>query len=415
MTCDEHLTAMVPYLRGELEPLRRAHIESHLGHCGACAAVRDQLAAGLEAARGWRPELTPDEIERRVVRLGPYLEPRGGRVSLVAGLAGAALLGALVVTIAVLARSHRPTPRMEEATTVFDFSDNVAFDLIPGEPALTHHQPAPYLRLIAPRTWDGALVRRGRRTTIDMSRGFVAVAFTGGHGRRLRVRTPAATVDVVGTRFVVDIGANGVTTVAVSEGRVRVRAGGRTLAVGADQVRAVGAGGEPIAAKAPPSIRLLEDHYLVRHAPRPRPQPPATGPPPHPPAVAIRDVLAQLARAEELANDDQVAAAVTIFESCADDASSSYDPYRDLCRLQLARLWGFRQNEPARAHALLERLARGRGQVAREAALARCELALERDPCAARACLEQIAVDSDARHEVTGLMARWRLEERTCP
>jgi hypothetical protein len=416
MTCEEHLTAMVPYLKDELEPLRRTRIESHLGHCESCAAVRDRLAAGLDAARDWQPELEPDELDRRVARLGPYLADSSPTPRL-AWLAGAAIPVVLIAVGVVLWTGRdEAVVAPEEPTTVFDFSDGLSFDVIPGEPALTRHEPTPYVRLIAPRHWDGAMVRQGRRTTIEMSRGFVAVAFAGGKGRRLRIRTPLVQVDVVGTRFVVDVAENDVTTVAVSQGRVRVQAHGRTVMVRAGQVRAVDASGE-VSATAPPSTRYLEDEYLVSHTPpRPKPARPTREPRDEPrPTIAISDVLDQLARAEDLANDDQVAAAITIFQSCAEDQDASYDPYRDLCRLQLARLLGFKQGEPAAARRLLERLARRPGPVAREAALTLCELALERDPCRAKACLEEIAAaDESARPEVTGLLARWRLLERTC-
>jgi len=420
MTCEEHLTAMVEYLRGELEPLQQTRLESHLGHCDSCAAARDQLASGLEAAQNWQPELDAETLERRIARLAPYMEPRPERISLrLAWIAGAMATAALIVALGLVIGSRQEQTLPEEPTTVFDFSDGIAFDV--GEPALTRHQPTAHVRLIAPRDWDGAMVREGRRTTIDMSRGFVAVAFAGGKGRRLRVITPSLRVDVIGTRFVVDVAEDGITTVAVSQGKVRVNTGRRATLVAAGQVRAVDTDGQLIAASAPPSIRYLEDEYLVEHTPparrrRARAEPPS-GPAESPaePAVAISDVLDQLARAEELANDDQVAAAVTIFESCAEDAHPSYHPYRDLCRLQLARLVGFKQGRLAQARALLRRLSQNRGQVGREAALALCELELAKDPCAAKACLEEMATgDDSARREAAGLLGRWNLEERAC-
>jgi hypothetical protein len=415
--CDEYLEQVVPYLRGELAPLPRARLESHLAHCRTCAAVERQLSAGLAAARTWEPSpLAPEQLERHLARLSPYLETRS-RFRIAALAAATVAAGLLAVGAAWLLRTT--PPEADPPTMVFDFSDEVAVDLQPGEPELVRHQPTPHVRLLAPCNWDGRMVRQGHHTVIDMSRGFVAVAFHGGSGRRLRLRTPALQVDVVGTRFLVDVAATR-TTVVVSHGRVRVRAAGRVTAISAGEALAFDRRGTPVTATAPPVSRHLEHEFLVElpslPSPRPRTVSEAPSAPPVAP-VAISDVFEQLARAEELASNNQVAAAVAIFESCAEDRREVYAPYRDLCRLQQARLIGFRQGRVAAARALLEPLSGRPGSVAEEATWTLCELDLERAPCRARACLELLAASEelDVRREASQLLERWRLREHPCP
>jgi hypothetical protein len=72
-------------------------------------------------------------------------------------------------------------------------------------------------------------------------------------GRQLTISTPQATIEVIGTRLAVSSGSER-TSVAVDEGRVRVRAGTTTAEVGAGE-RAEAASGAPLSVASAPTLR----------------------------------------------------------------------------------------------------------------------------------------------------------------
>jgi TolA-binding protein len=73
-----------------------------------------------------------------------------------------------------------------------------------------------------------------RRATVELRRGTLIGDFDGSSGGSLRIVTADATVDIVGTRFLVETSSER-TRVAVEHGRVRVESGGRVRLVGALQ------------------------------------------------------------------------------------------------------------------------------------------------------------------------------------
>jgi len=74
--CEEPRGALIAYAAGELKPLERARVESHLGHCRHCAAVRNTLDLGLSEARNWQPEVDMQRLDILATGLGPYVEAR---------------------------------------------------------------------------------------------------------------------------------------------------------------------------------------------------------------------------------------------------------------------------------------------------------------------------------------------------
>jgi len=74
--------------------------------------------------------------------------------------------------------------------------------------------------------------REKQRVELELGRGTLLADFDGSGGRSLRISTPDATVDIVGTRFMVDTSATR-TRVAVAHGLVRVESKGRSRMVGA--------------------------------------------------------------------------------------------------------------------------------------------------------------------------------------
>jgi hypothetical protein len=317
----------------------------------------------------------------------------------------------LALTIWVLLPKAVPSP---EATSL-SISAAPSTVSIPGVAPVWRQQVSPFVRLVAAADWDGRVEVIGRSTEIDLRRGFVAVSFLGGRGRALRLRGGAVDVEVVGTRFLVERLADNV-FVAVAEGTVRLRVGGATHLVRAGEQRELGANQTlPVAGGVRPSQAVLADPYLTAFA---EPERPARPPRPRP-TLTGEDVTLQLARAEELVDIDQIAAAETIYEACVDDTDDAYNPFRALCRLHLARLYGFFRGRSTEARALLQELAQtAGGEVGREAALAECELDLKSDPCRTKSCLLRLTQRSgdepELGREAGRLLDRWSLSERKC-
>ncbi len=432
LSCEHHAEDLVPYIRGDAAALVKTRLESHLQHCAACRRLHREMAMALAGAANLKPELKATELDRKVLRLSPYIEASRARQSQrhrpLAWLAVGTTTVAVLLAIALIAvytpsREAVVAPMPVAALAEMGVDDD-PFEL---DVAPVHHQPTPHIRILAATLWDGQIETHGRRTMVRMTRGFAAISFVGGQRRRLIVQTPAASLEVVGTRFLVDVNDDGNVTVAVADGRVRVRnpqtpdkpvmlRAGTTLV-------ATREGTWTKAQELPMSAAHLDDPYLtelhnasssgerVRTPKNPTLQSdPVMGP-------QVSDVLEQLERAEQLATRDQPAAAVTIYESCADDEDPTYNPYRDLCRLQLARLLAFELGNQQRARALFELLVGAPSDVGSEASLALCELDLESDPCQARACLTKLAdlsSEPQLAREAKSLLGRWRLDSEVC-
>ncbi|MBI5508177.1 MAG: FecR domain-containing protein [Deltaproteobacteria bacterium] len=427
--CIELRAAMFSYLQGSLVGLEKARLEGHLSGCERCRMLRDTLGRGLRAAQEHQGELEPEHLKRLLARLSPYVEAqtvRERRHDLAWSGVGVAVTALAVLAIVwgirrfeaadAVATTPAPSPAVAVAPpTLLEPS---------GAVGVVELNPTPFVRLIAASGWDGQVQVAGRRVVVAMSKGFVAASFVGGHGRTLRVATPNAAVDVVGTRFLVAAGPQGATTIAVAEGRLRVRVGVRVWQVGDGEQHAYGADGEELALVAAPGLGHLDAAALLaHHAPAKRPERP--GPPPRSDqgseaeAGVFPDVLEQLEHAERLADRGQPDAAFTIYDSCVSDAAEAYAPYRQLCRLEMARLLGFRLGKIERARDSFRRLAGDTTtEVGRQATLALCELDLATNPCRAVACLERIDADlthpPELRREAVRLSGQWRVGAGGC-
>lgn len=187
---------------------------------------RVQARLGAQAAREGGPE-------RRI-------RPRHTRVAWSLGFAAATILAFVLGT-----RLRRLEPPMAVAPLVLE-----PYALHPpAEPGSTvprkgldrlelpaHASMRARLGAAADLTLLGPLeltVRDGekQRVELDLARGTVLGDFDGSGGRRLRISTRDATIDIVGTRFMVDALAAR-TRVAVAHGLVRVESKGRLRMVG---------------------------------------------------------------------------------------------------------------------------------------------------------------------------------------
>ncbi len=115
----DHLTAEVlaDLGMGLLDETSAAHAEHHLTHCADCAALRDQFPALVDALAELPSEQMPEQVWQRLsaaLAAEPVVTPEGSAtvvpleaarkrrwtrpgIGLVAGAAGVALLGAIVV------------------------------------------------------------------------------------------------------------------------------------------------------------------------------------------------------------------------------------------------------------------------------------------------------------------------------
>ena len=411
--CAELRQDMVAFVSGELEPLVKARLEAHLAHCPACRELEVELGRGLEAAQHYEPTLDAEHRRRLEARLSPYIEAQTGRRAQLLAWSGiglvavSLLLVAGVLTWGLRFRTGTPTPVAEPSPLMAV----VPLPVAPAAPAVERSEPTPFVRLVTGGGWDGKLQVEDRKLTLTASRGFVAASFNGGHARSLRVVTPAAVVEVVGTRFLVEVTSDA-TTVAVADGRVRVKAGKVVRSVAAGDLVTLAASGEGLAAAEPTGRPFLEDPYLLTHHAAGTPAAVVKKPGKEAAPKEMWPVLDQIEQAEALVNKGQLEAALTIYQSCVADAAEAYAPYRQLCRLEMARLLGFRLGKTERARDILQRLVREeRGEVGRQAALANCERDLKANPCRAIACLadvvEATGSEPELKREAERLAARW--------
>lgn len=429
--CEQHREQLIAFVRGELEPLVSERLDAHLGHCTDCTDLHDDLVVSLSGAAAYAPELEPKRLDQMMTRLVPYMERRGSRTSWRFTWALAPAVAALLLVIAgawMIFSLRAPAETMPVAMAVVPAEPLMIEPLVPQ---VIRAEPAPFARLVARTDWGGHVQRQGRRVTMQMARGFVAVSFAGGRGRKLRISTPAVTVDVVGTRFFVEIDDDGRTHIGVAEGKVRVRSDVRSGFVAAGEVRTITIDGRWIdAGGSSAAAPFLDDPYLTEHqAPdelaavrQPRPKQESEE---EVASVKIfnepqsSNILAELERAEELASAGRMEAAVAIYRDCAADRSTDHDPYRALCGLELGRLVGFELGRLEQARSIFDRLiGSGTPEIDRQASLARCELDLNADPCRAAACLSRVAGsaggDATLRDEAARLLRRSGLADRQC-
>jgi hypothetical protein len=263
--------------------------------------------------------------------------------------------------------------------------------------------PTPFVFVVASDTWDGRVEANGGDVSVTMARGFAVFAFKGGRGRKLRVSAPDALVEVVGTRFSVEV-RDGATRVLVGDGRVRVMTlqGTRLLVPGESMVAGDGRGDwRADAYLDDPHLVRLDAHGAKRRGGRKHA---AVG------GADTTDLFEQLARAEDLAQAGQLDAAISAYRQVA--STAAHPTYSELAEYEIARIIGFKQGHADQARSILRKLAqRGRSEAKRQATLALCELDLVERPCRAARCLHELAsgVDYQLAREAKGLLKHWAL------
>lgn len=416
--CEKYVGRLGQLAAGELRGLERTRLEAHLRACGSCRAAADALGAGLLAARSWQPQVSAEHLAALNQRLEPFVPARAGatRGRRGAWFAAGALAAALGVILIGLWPGSSPTQLSAP-------QGRTLAQPVPLPPAVERRQVSPHLRMVTSAGWEGRVEGEPGDHSITLASGFVVLDFVGGEGRHLRVSAPDALVEVVGTRFYVEV-TPGVTRVGVAEGKVRVLTLLGTQVLTAGDHLTLGGGDSPPPSRARP---FLTDTYLMEHRASAPPEAVKRKPARRrqlqvnrdgPRAVevsAASQLLERLAAAEELARLGQLREAIGAYRKLAKDAPPG--AVRDMARYEMARLWGFRMGEIQRARSILAALARGSGEVSRQARLALCELDLKARPCQAAACLAELeanAHDFPLREEAARLYAHWGLEKVRC-
>ncbi|MEL6547808.1 MAG: FecR domain-containing protein, partial [Myxococcota bacterium] len=263
---------LVPYARGELEPLQAQWVAARLARDPKLAARADSLRAALTDARSYAPELDANHRERLLARVhgmhGLHEAPARPRGWLWGAMALAAVV--LAVSIGFLLGTKRDGSEhgdiQSQEPMAFDFSgdddgnefdghefDGLTVDAKRGasgfargsDPQEEQERSGPArrevsanLRALVSRDWSGRVDGDEQDSHVRVDRGSIAFAFRGGEGRRLEVSTDHARVVVVGTRFSVGVsgtGARAATVVEVSQGAVEVWRGRRRYEVSAGE------------------------------------------------------------------------------------------------------------------------------------------------------------------------------------
>jgi hypothetical protein len=435
--CEEQRALLIAYLKDELAPLEKTRLDSHLGHCRRCVQVKDELARAFGATSAWTPEIAEEHLDGLVERLSPYiLEAERARQPRPFALAFAAAAGLAVAMLFVFVVLPRMMTTVQENRQAIAKTEPAPI----AEPEKTSAavlavRPTPHIKLVASASWDGRVEALDDvRSEITMKHGFAVIEFEGGQGRHLMVHAPGVDVEVVGTRFFVDVAPDGGSSVVgVKKGRVRAVTKTRQDEIDAGDARAYAPDGElSKAAYAPRATEYLEDTSFGTTATEPEPEPQAKvevkdEPKPHPvpkhrsrtqklhPPPGSGVATAILARAEDFARMDETDAALGLYQELIDTTDPKLVPYRPLARYETARIFGFVRDDRPRAEAILRDLAKNAGgEVATEAAFALCELDLSAAPCRARACLRRLSGRAATRAEARALLEHWGLEALTC-
>ncbi|MEO8703163.1 MAG: outer membrane protein assembly factor BamD [Kofleriaceae bacterium] len=232
------------------------------------AMTHDDRLDDITRARVW------NAIEDRIAA---EPAPRSRRGLVIAGGLCAAAAAAAIVVFAV--------PR-----------DNATHSIAVVRDATLSSPIGPYTRAAIVGPAELAIVGTpGEATAVQLRSGTFVAEFTGGTGRSLRVETPHAVVDIVGTVFAVTVG--DATCVAVSHGRVRVTTAAlAVLEVGAGSRYCTDAGASAI----PPELeQTLQRHGQVitaRVVEPPKPAPIVTPLPPESPRIAAPPRIAPTPR-----------------------------------------------------------------------------------------------------------------------
>lgn len=243
--------------RDDAEPSLRALIARHLRECPDCRAHeghRAEVRDGVLAADDVLDDVTRAQVLARVLearrreRAGDRSERSAGRLNARLWLGALAVSAAVVVAVAAVPRPKQAGPVVAQAPSLAALepyaihaasAEGVSggrvdrVELPAGASMRARLRPSADLLLLGPLA---VTVRDAddKRVRLELRLGTLIGDFDGASGRTLRIATPDATIEIVGTRFLVEASPER-TRVAVEHGRVRVESRGRVRLVSARQ------------------------------------------------------------------------------------------------------------------------------------------------------------------------------------
>lgn len=405
-----------------LRPLERQRVAQHLDYCAACRRAGETLQLGLATARSPALDVPAEHLGILRSRLEPYIDNAAAvrslssRPALFGGWGAGLLLGsgALLLWWAMsLGQASRaeeqglsPMVAVGERTPVEpDDEPSVqrpARRAIAG--GLMRQRTAPGLRMLVDEDFRGALRGRRGRPTVEVDGGYAAFSFVAGPQRSLRVTTPHAVVEVVGTRFYVAV-RDDQSYVGVTQGAVQVSWSGVAVRLAAGQELSVDQAGDHELLPAGEWASHAEGDYLrqlPRHARGSASETSGRRP--------VQDPMPLFARAESLAAGGDFAAALAVYAEVARAPHST--TITAMARYEAARLRGLKLGQVANARRTLRRLAqRAPREVRQLAALALCEVIHASDSCAGLRCLSRLKEDPlkdfGTQRQAAHLYTRW--------
>lgn len=419
-SCGTFQEQMMAFAKGELQGLTQTKQQAHLEHCLACHEIAQKVQTALRAQAQWQPHLSDDHALRLRGRLEPYfVAPQKVGAVVRWAVAGGFLLAAFLWVWSMRAPSvalqKNPPVMAEKINTHRE-------DLVPlAIPETQKLEWSPFIRALG-INFAGFAHTEGPLTTVDMHQGVLAVSFDGGGTRRLQIRTAVGRVDVVGTRFAVEISDDAQQMrVTVMEGRVRVQAQDQGVFVDTGEERIFGVARASTHFAGSAQVRgILQETYLDKPQSNRRVEliknPPVVAPPQQ---VLDRrsgeEVTELFERAEKFVSEKNYELALQTYQEVAEKALDQ-PVLCDMARYEGARILGFHLQKKTEARRLLTELAnKGVEEVGRQAQLALCELA-KPDACRTQECLQALLDHSTGAIVVDAeqLKLRWQKELGEC-
>jgi ferric-dicitrate binding protein FerR (iron transport regulator) len=218
LSCARAARVSLASVGGHATEAERLELEAHLAGCARCSTEHGDLAA-VRALRAAEPEglsSAARERVRRAVLAGTVRAPVAARRRLWPVGAGAALAFA---SIAIVLLVRRPSPSSEARVVSGDVAI-AALSPASEEAFSVRSAGGGEVRLGDAKTslaLATALVWRRAARSVELRAGSVTIDVEHHAGQHFQVRTPRFVVEVIGTRFTVDLGG-----VRTERGTVRV-------------------------------------------------------------------------------------------------------------------------------------------------------------------------------------------------
>lgn len=218
LSCLRFGALLVSALAGQASDAERLELESHLSGCGRCRRDHGSLEV-LRRLQGWEPARLSEAARERVRRnalaraasSAPRHAPRRWALGAVAGVLTAAVAGWLVATTVRPPRSRILDGDVQASRRHGRALDDGAYLTTQTGGRVVLDGPVVDLAAATVAVWHEAA------RTVELAEGRVTVDVDPGAHKRFRVATARFVVQVVGTRFTVDLGG-----VHTERGRVEV-------------------------------------------------------------------------------------------------------------------------------------------------------------------------------------------------